>query len=205
MLPKKICFLIACILFFSQAPLAFSLHTPNPDSQTNKIATFAGGCFWCMQSDFDHVKGVVSTTAGYTGGTVANPTYEEVSAGNTGHVEAVEITYDPEKISYEQLLDIYFHNVDPTDNGGQFCDRGSQYRPVIFYHGNQQEQLAEAYKERLIHSKKISPVNVEILPAGPFYPAEEYHQKYYKKNPLRYRYYRYSCGRDKRLKKLWKQ
>jgi len=184
------CFILSLLFFF---------HTLSAD----KIATFASGCFWCTQHDFDHVYGVISTTAGYTGGTKANPSYEEVSKGNTGHVEAVQLTYDPEKISYEKLLDIYFHNVDPTDNQGQFCDRGNQYRPVIFYHDSEQKELAEAYKERLIQSKKIQPVLVEILPVGPFYPAEKYHQKYYEKRPLRYKFYRYSCGRDQRLRELW--
>lgn len=172
-------------------------------STQNEVAIFAGGCFWCVQHDFDHVKGVVSTTAGFTGGTVANPTYEEVSAGGTGHVEAVKVVYDPSKVSYEQLLDFYFHNIDPTTNKGQFCDIGSQYRPVIFYENESQKKLAEAYKQNLIDSKTVQPVLVDILPAKEFYPAEEYHQEYYQKNPIRYKFYRYNCGRDKRLKKLW--
>jgi peptide-methionine (S)-S-oxide reductase len=168
-----------------------------------QMATFAGGCFWCLQHDFDQVKGVISTRAGYTGGDVVNPTYEEVSAGGTGHVEAVQIVYDPSVVSYEDLLNVYFHNIDPTRDDGQFCDEGSQYRPVIFYHDQTQKQLAEKYKQELIDSKKIQPVLVQILPAHTFYPAEEYHQEYYRKNPIRYKFYRYNCGRDKRLKKLW--
>ena len=172
-------------------------------SDKNETATFAGGCFWCEQHDFDQVKGVVSTTSGYTGGHTENPTYKEVSAGGTGHVEAVQVVYDPSKVTYEQLLDYYFHNVDPTRDDGQFCDEGDQYRPVIFYHNDTQKMLAEKYKQNLIKSKKIQPVLVQILPAQKFYPAEEYHQEYYKKNPARYKFYRYNCGRDKRLKEIW--
>lgn len=169
----------------------------------SEMAIFAGGCFWCVQSDFDKVKGVISTTAGYTGGTKVDPTYEEVSAGGTGHVEAVQVTYDSTKVTYEQLLDFYFHNIDPTRNDGQFCDTGTQYRPVIFYLNNSQKEAAEAYRSRLLREGKIRPILVDILPAKTFYPAEEYHQKYSEKNPVRYTYYRYTCGRDKRLKQLW--
>lgn len=170
-------------------------------SQT-EVAIFAGGCFWCMESDFDKVPGVISTTSGYTGGTKVDPTYEEVSAGKTGHVESVQVVYDPSKVSYEELLNFYFHNIDPTRNDGQFCDEGSQYRPVIFYENVEQRRLAEQYKQNLIASKKVEPVLVDILPAKTFYPAEEYHQKYYKKNPIRYKFYRTTCGRDRRLKQL---
>jgi peptide-methionine (S)-S-oxide reductase len=169
----------------------------------DEIVTFAGGCFWCVQHDFDQVKGVVSTTAGYTGGTQVDPTYKEVSAGKTGHVEAVQVEYDPAKVSYQELLNFYFHNIDPTRDDGQFCDTGEQYRPVIFYHDENQKVLAEKYKQDLIDSKKIQLVLVQILPAQPFYPAEEYHQEYAQKNPIRYKFYRYNCGRDKRLKELW--
>jgi peptide-methionine (S)-S-oxide reductase len=174
-----------------------------PSQGKYDVATFAGGCFWCVQKDFDHVKGVISTTAGYTGGHKENPTYEEVSAGGTGHLESVQVVYDPQQVSYEKLLDFYFHNIDPTRDDGQFCDEGKQYRPVIFYHDENQKNLAEKYKQKLIDSKKVHPVLVEILPAKTFYPAEDYHQKYYIKNPLRYKFYRYNCGRDKRLKELW--
>lgn len=167
------------------------------------VATFAGGCFWCVQHDFDQVKGVVSTTAGFTGGTKVNPTYEEVSAGGTGHVESVQVVYDPSKVSYQELLNVYWHNIDPTRSDGQFCDLGSQYRPVIFYHNEMQKKLAEKYKQQLIDENRIRPIRVEILPAKTFYPAEEEHQKYYLKNPLRYKFYRYNCGRDKRLKQIW--
>lgn len=166
-------------------------------------ATFAGGCFWCVQADFDNVKGVTKTTAGYTGGDKVDSTYKEVSAGGTGHVEAVQIDYDPKVVTYDQLLDVYWHNIDPTRNNGQFCDNGSQYRPVIFYHNKTQKALAEAYKQRMIEEKKIQPILVEILPAKTFYPAEEYHQEYYKKNPVKYKFYRTTCGRDRRLRELW--
>ncbi len=167
-------------------------------------ATFAGGCFWCMEPPFDKVVGVVSTTAGYTGGSKKNPTYEEVSAGGTGHVEAVQIVYDPREVSYEKLLDTFWHNVDPTDAGGQFCDRGNQYRTIIFCHDETQKRLAERSKARLEQSKPFrQPIVTEIVPASDFYPAEAYHQDYYRKNPLRYKLYRYACGRDRRLDELW--
>jgi peptide-methionine (S)-S-oxide reductase len=172
-------------------------------SSKNQMAIFAGGCFWCVQHDFDQLKGVVSTTVGYTGGTTVNPTYKEVSAGQTGHVEAVQVIYDPGIISYEDLLNLYFHDIDPTRDNGQFCDLGRQYRPVIFYCNDTQKQLAEKYKQDLIDSKKFPSVLVQIAPAQKFYPAEEYHQEYYQKNPIRYKFYRYSCGRDKRLNELW--
>lgn len=167
------------------------------------MATFASGCFWCTQHDFDQVKGVVSTKSGYTGGEKENPTYEEVSAGGTGHVESVEVTYDPKIVSYQQLLDFYWVNVDPTRNDGQFCDKGNQYRPVIFYHNENQKELAEKSKNKLIADHKISPILVDILPAKTFYAAEEYHQEYHKKNPVRYNFYRYRCGRDARLQEIW--
>jgi peptide-methionine (S)-S-oxide reductase len=167
-------------------------------------AAFAGGCFWCMEHPFDELPGVVSVTSGYTGGTKNNPTYEEVSAGTTGHAESVEVVYDPSKISYEKLLDVYWHNVDPTVKDRQFCDVGHQYRTAIFYYDEHQKRLAEASKLTLEKSKPFpEPLVTEIVPASTFYPAEEYHQHYYKKNPLRYKYYRYGCGRDKRLKELW--
>ncbi|HQR46839.1 MAG TPA: peptide-methionine (S)-S-oxide reductase MsrA [Thermoanaerobaculia bacterium] len=167
-------------------------------------ATFAGGCFWCMEPPFEGLDGVVSVTSGYTGGTTRSPTYEEVSAGGTGHAESVQILYDPARIGYERLLDVFWHNVDPTDRGGQFCDRGSQYRPAIFVHDEEQRRLAEASKAALEKTKPFKgPVVVEIVPAGPFWPAEEYHQQYHRKNPIRYKYYRFRCGRDARLKELW--
>jgi peptide-methionine (S)-S-oxide reductase len=167
-------------------------------------ATFAGGCFWCMEPPFEALDGVISVTAGYTGGSKANPTYEEVSAGGTGHAESVEIVYDPTKVSYEKLLDVFWHNVDPTTADRQFCDKGRQYRTAIFYHDETQKRLAEESKQALERAKTLpGPIVTEIVAAGPFYPAEEYHQDYYKKNPVRYRYYRWGCGRDARLKEVW--
>ena len=167
-------------------------------------ATFAGGCFWCMEPPFDKVPGVFSTTSGYIGGTTKNPSYHEVSSGKTGHTEAVEIVYDPAKVSYADLLDIFWKNIDPVDAGGQFCDKGSQYRSGIYYHDEEQRRLAEESKKVLEQSKRLpGPIVTEIVKAPTFYRAEEYHQNYYEKNPLRYKYYRFGCGRDNRLEALW--
>ena len=173
-------------------------------SQPYEKATFAGGCFWCMESPFDRLPGVVSLTVGYTGGDVKNPTYEQVSAGGTGHAEAVEIVYDPRVIRYEKLLDIFWHNIDPTAVDRQFCDAGRQYRSAIFYHSETQKQAAQNSKAALERNKPFKgAVVTEIVPAGVFWRAEEYHQQYYRKNPLRYKFYRAGCGRDQRLKELW--
>ncbi len=167
-------------------------------------AIFAGGCFWCMEAPFDALPGVLDTTSGYTGGTVENPSYAEVSNGGTGHVEAVQVTYDPQIITYEKLLETFWHNVDPLDNGGQFCDRGSQYRSVIFYVDEVQHQAAERSKADL-EASGILPgtIATDILPATEFYPAEAYHQNYYQTHPIRYKVYRFGCGRDQRLAQLW--
>lgn len=168
------------------------------------VATFAGGCFWCMEPPFDKLDGVVSTVSGYMGGHRANPTYQQVSAGNTGHAEVVQVTFDPRKIDYAALLEVFWRNVDPLDAGGQFCDRGSQYRTGIFVHNAQQRALAEASRARLEQSgANFAKLVTNIADAGPFYPAEDYHQDYYVKNPLRYKFYRYRCGRDARLQELW--
>lgn len=180
------------------------MSTMEKATGTLEKATFAGGCFWCMEAPFDTLPGVVSVTAGYTGGTVKNPTYEQVSAGWTGHAESVQIVFDPSRTGYAKLLWIFWRNVDPTVKDRQFCDVGSQYRTAIFYHGEEQRMLAEKSREELLKNKPFQgPVVTEITAAGPFYPAEEYHQHYYKKNPVRYTYYRTSCGRDGRLKQLW--
>ena len=167
------------------------------------VATFAGGCFWCVESDFDHVPGVTETISGYTGGTVANPTYEQVSAGGTGHAESVEVYYDPRKVTYAQLLDYFWHHHDPLAKDRQFCDSGHQYRAAIFYHDEEQRKLAEESKKAV--QAKFAPrvVQTEIVKAGPFYKAEDYHQDYYEKNPIRYKFYRFNCGRDQRLEELW--
>lgn len=174
-----------------------------PAGATEK-ATFAGGCFWCMEAPFDKLEGVVSVTSGYTGGNKKNPTYEEVSAGGTGHAEAVQVVFDSQRISYARLLDVFWHNIDPTVRDRQFCDSGHQYRSAIFYHDEEQRRIALKSRELLEKNKPFrEPVVTEITAAGEFYPAEEYHQHYYRKNPLRYKYYRTACGRDKRLKELW--
>jgi peptide-methionine (S)-S-oxide reductase len=172
------------------------------EQQRSAIATFAGGCFWCVESDFDKVDGVISTTSGYTGGHTANPSYEQVSHGGTGHAEAVEIAYDPAKVSYKKLLDVFWHNIDPLAKDRQFCDHGDQYRSAIFYHDEEQRALAEASKAA-VEKRFEQPVATQIVPAGAFYKAEEYHQDYYKKNPIRYKFYRFNCGRDARLEELW--
>jgi len=192
------------LLMLSFAIVATLSFAPPSGSAESRKATFAGGCFWCMEPAFDSLKGVISVTSGYTGGEKLNPTYKEVSAGGTGHAEAVEIVYDPAAISYQKLLDTFWHNIDPIAVNRQFCDSGNQYRSAIFYHSDEQARLARASKIALEQSRRFSgPIATEITPAGRFYPAEEYHQKYYKKNPLRYKYYRSGCGRDKRLKELW--
>jgi len=176
---------------------------PNSAPKTAK-ATFAGGCFWCVESDFDKVPGVLSTTSGYTGGTVANPTYEQVSAKGTGHAEVVEIIYDPSKVSYETLLNKFWRSIDPTTKNRQFCDIGNPYRSGIFAHDAAQEAAARASLAGLEKTKPFKePIVTTIEKAGPFYMAEQYHQDYYKKNPVRYNYYRKSCGRDARLEQLW--
>lgn len=169
---------------------------------TRATATFAGGCFWCMEQPFDAVPGVISTTSGYTGGHTKNPTYEQVSGGGTGHTEAIAIVYDPSKVSYEKLLEVFWRNVDAVDGGGQFCDRGSQYRSAIFFHSEEQQREAESSKEEA--AKRLGQaIATEIVKAGPFYEAEGYHQDYYKKNPVRYKFYKWNCGREQRLDKLW--
>lgn len=167
-----------------------------------KVATFAGGCFWCMEPPFDALPGVISTTSGYTGGTTVNPSYEQVSAGGTGHAEAVQVTYDAQRISYGQLLEVYWRNIDPLAKDRQFCDVGRQYRSAIFYHTPAERDQAEATKLALERQRGWRVVT-EIVAAGPFYPAEAYHQDYYRKNPLRYKFYRNGCGRDRRLEELW--
>jgi len=167
-------------------------------------ATFAGGCFWCMEHPFDELPGVVSVTSGYTGGQKKNPNYREVSAGGTGHAEAVQVVYDPAKISYEKILAVFWHNIDPTVKDRQFCDSGNQYRSGVFYHTEDQRRAALKSKEALEKNKPFrEQIVTEITAATEFYPAEEYHQHYYKKNPLRYQYYRSGCGRDRRLGELW--
>ncbi|MEO1068287.1 MAG: peptide-methionine (S)-S-oxide reductase MsrA [Cyanobacteria bacterium J06638_6] len=179
--------------------------TEDAPTANQAIATFAGGCFWCMEKPFDELAGVISTTSGYTGGTVVDPTYYEVSAGGTGHVEAVQVVYDPAQVSYEKLLEVFWRNVDPVDNRGQFCDKGSQYQAKIFANTNKQRQLAEQSKQSLGAQAKFQrqPIVTAIESAQTFYPAEDYHQDYYLKHPLRYKVYRTGCGRDRRLAEVW--
>ena len=165
-------------------------------------ATFAGGCFWCVEADFDKVPGVISTTSGYTGGNVPNATYQQVSAGGTGHAEAVEVVYDPSKVSYEQLVDHFWRTIDPTVKDQQFCDHGDQYRTAIFYRTEQEKKLAEETKAK-VEAQLKTHVYTQIAPAGPFFKAEDYHQDYYLKNPTRYKFYRWNCGRDQRLEAIW--
>jgi peptide methionine sulfoxide reductase msrA/msrB len=174
------------------------------DTADTRSAVFAGGCFWCTESDFEKVDGVIDAISGYTGGHVMNPTYKQVSAGGTGHVESVKVIYDPAKVSYKELLNVFWHHVDPTDPGGQFVDRGSQYRSVIFYANQEEHRLAEASKKALAASGPFDkPIVTEILPLGTFYQAEAYHQNYYKKNPIRYHWYRSGSGRDRFLEMAW--
>ncbi len=186
---KKTALLLALPLLLAAAPVP------------REVATFAGGCFWCMEGPFDALPGVISVTVGYTGGRVKNPTYEQVSEGGTGHRESVQIVFDPTKISYAKLLDVFWRNIDPADNEGQFCDKGSQYRSALFYHDNVQKRLAEESKAAV--EKKLGRAYTDILPASEFWRAEEYHQHYYKKNPVRYHFYRFNCGRDQRLAAIW--
>ena len=190
--------LIACAF-----AIAASVAQAAPPANTAK-ATFAGGCFWCVESDFDKVPGVIATTSGYTGGSVANPSYEQVSGKHTGHAEAVQVLYDPAKVSYETLLQKYWHSIDPTTKDRQFCDVGNPYRTAIFVHDAAQEAAAKASLLALEKNKPFKePIVTTVETAGPFYPAEDYHQDYYIKNPVRYNYYRFACGRDARVKELW--
>jgi methionine-S-sulfoxide reductase len=198
-----------CILFlltgFVGADVAVSAQKGEMMMDENlRTATFAGGCFWCMEPPFDKLDGVVSTTSGYAGGTEENPTYKQVSAGKTGHAEAVQILFDPRKVSYERLLDVFWRQINPTTPDRQFVDVGSQYRTAIFYHDEIQRRLAEESKFAMEKSGRFgAPIVTEISPMSTFWPAEEYHQDYYKKNPIRYKYYRFRSGRDQYLEKIW--
>jgi len=202
--------LVAVLVALAALLLATSDTPPEgpaaPPAAGHKVAIFAGGCFWCMEPPFDSLPGVISTTSGYTGGSLANPSYEQVSSGGTGHRESVRVEYDPEQVGYPALLEVFWHNVDPTDSGGQFCDRGEQYTTAIFATSETQRKLAEASKQELEHSGQLEkPVVTPVLDASDFYPAEKYHQDYYKKNPVRYKFYRAGCGRDRVLERLWGQ
>jgi peptide-methionine (S)-S-oxide reductase len=189
--------LLSLVLVLAAAGFAAAQGAPG-----QAVATFAGGCFWCTESDFDHVPGVISTTSGYTGGKVANPSYEQVSAGRTGHAEAVEVVYDPSKVTYAKLLTYYWRTIDPTVQNAQFCDHGEQYRTAIFVRNEAERKLAEASKKKAEEELK-KPIYTQIVDAGPFYKAEDYHQDFYVKNPAKYKFYRWNCGRDQRLEQLW--
>jgi peptide-methionine (S)-S-oxide reductase len=204
MRPRLIPALAAAVALAAAGAALAQQETATMAKDGHAVATFAGGCFWCMEPPYDKLDGVLATTSGYAGGSTVNPTYQQVSAGGTGHAEVVQVTYDPAKVSYEQLLEVFWHNVDPLDAGGQFCDRGDSYRTGIFVHDEEQRRRAEASKQALDDSKRLTqPIVTEIVDAGPFYPAEDYHQDYYQKNPVRYKFYRWNCGRDQRLTELW--
>ena len=188
------------ILFFTIFTILAALGASAADGTAK--ATFAGGCFWCMEGPYDKIPGVESTVSGYAGGHVEDPTYEQVSSGGTGHAEVVQITYDPEMVDYATLLEVYWRNIDPFDGTGQFCDRGSSYRPAIFYHNEEQRRTARESR-KAIAERFENDIEVEIEALDEFYPAEQYHQNYYEKNPLRYKFYRTTCGRDGRLKEIW--
>ncbi len=206
---NKLVIVAALLLFACQSSEQIGQNTGSAqaspvDTKNLATATFAGGCFWCMEPPFEKLAGVVSVTSGYTGGRESNPTYEEVSAGVTGHAESVQIVYDSTQISYAQLLQVFWRNIDPLAVNRQFCDGGSQYRSAISYHNDEQRRLAEESQQKLEQIKKFDrPIATEIVAATVFYPAEEYHQDFYKKNPLRYKTYRAGCGRDRRLEELW--
>ena len=193
--------IIPIILVLALPLNIYAETTPAPRLET---AILAGGCFWCIEADYEKLDGVVEVISGYTGGHVENPTYKQVSAGRTGHIESVKVTYDADKISYAEILNFFWHHIDPTRDDGQFCDRGSQYRPAIFYETANQKEQAIASREKIEQTKPFAePLKVELIQASTFYPAEEYHQDYYQKNPLRYHFYRYNCGRDARVEQLW--
>jgi peptide-methionine (S)-S-oxide reductase len=184
------------------SPFAFGLALAAPLAAAEAVATFAGGCFWCMEPPYDKLDGVKTTVSGFMGGHVKDPSYDQVVRGGTGHAEVVQVTYDPEVVSYETLLAVYWRNVDPFDAGGQFCDRGASYRPEIFWHTESQREAAAVSKAEL-EERFDREIAVDVTAAGEFYPAEDYHQDYYEKNPVRYKFYRWNCGRDGRLQEVW--
>ena len=183
--------------------VAFAADTPPRKSADTATAIFAGGCFWCIEADFEKLPGVIGAESGYTAGKVANPTYRQVSAGGTGHTEAIRVSYDPAKVSYQQLVDYFWRHIDPTVRDRQFCDVGTQYRSGIYWRDEAERKIAEASRDALLKNGKLAQVHTEIAAASAFYPAEEYHQDYYKKNPIRYAFYRKSCGRDARVHEIW--
>ncbi|MGF1621176.1 MAG: peptide-methionine (S)-S-oxide reductase MsrA [Rhodomicrobiaceae bacterium] len=190
------------IVFALSLVVAAAAGAAHAQSDNRASAIFAGGCFWCMEPPYDETEGVMATISGYSGGDELDPTYEQVSAGTTGHIEVVKIEYDPSKVGYDKLLEIFWRNIDPLDASGQFCDKGPHYRSAIFYGNEEEKKLAEESKKK-IEEKLGKPVVTEILPEKTFYAAEDYHQDYYQKNPIRYKLYRYGCGRDARLEEVW--
>ena len=196
------CFLKTCLVAQTQRANQASEESKTQSDDALQTATFAGGCFWCMEPPYDKMPGVKSTISGYTGGRVENPTYEQVSSGHTGHAEAMQVTFDPKIVSYQELLSLYWHNVDPTQANGQFCDHGNQYRTAIFYHSEQQKALAMESK-RQVSQQLRGRIRTQIVEAKEFYPAEDYHQDYYLKNPTKYKFYRWKCGRDAQLERVW--
>lgn len=194
--------LLAALLLVLGAS-AGAAEQPAAKATTNRTAIFAGGCFWCSEADFEKLPGVIDAESGYTAGQTVNPTYQQVSTGGTGHTEAVRVTYDPQKVSYPQLVEFFWRTIDPTVKDRQFCDVGSQYRSGIYWQNEEERKVAESSRDALLASGKLPRIETELQAASTFYPAEEYHQNYYKKNPIRYAYYRSGCGRDLRLQQLW--
>jgi peptide-methionine (S)-S-oxide reductase len=194
---------VMCTLGLVASARAMAAGTTAVKTESTATALFAGGCFWCIEADFEKLPGVIGAESGYTAGTTSNPTYEQVSAGGTGHTEAVRVTYEPAKVSYAQLVDFFWKHTDPTVKDKQFCDSGNQYRSGIYWQNAAERKIAESSRDALLSSGKFKEIHTEIIAATTFYPAEEYHQDYYKKNPIRYAYYRKGCGRDARVRQLW--
>ena len=195
--------LMAALWLLAMGGWAGAADPPTGKKTEIRTAIFAGGCFWCIEADFEKLPGVLGAESGYTGGHTVNPSYEQVSAGNTGHTEAIRVSYDPQKVSYPQLLDYFWRHIDPTVKNRQFCDIGTQYRSGIYWQNEDERKAAESSRDALLASGRLPRIETEIAAATPFYPAEEYHQDYYKKNPIRYAYYRQGCGRDARVKQVW--
>lgn len=195
--------LMAALWLLAMGGWAGAADPPTGKKTEIRTAIFAGGCFWCIEADFEKLPGVLGAESGYTGGHTVNPSYEQVSAGNTGHTEAIRVSYDPQKVSYPQLLDYFWRHIDPTVKNRQFCDIGTQYRSGIYWQNEAERKAAESSRDALLASGRLPRIETEIAAATPFYPAEEYHQDYYRKNPIRYTYYRHGCGRDARVKQIW--
>jgi peptide-methionine (S)-S-oxide reductase len=194
---------VLALAWLATGRLALAADAVSAGADKTATAIFAGGCFWCTESDFEKLPGVIAAQSGYTGGTIANPTYEQVSAGATGHTEAVRVTYDPARVSYAKLVEYFWRTIDPTVKDRQFCDAGSQYRSAIYWQNEDERKIVEASRDALLASGKVKVIHTQVAPAMTFYPAEDYHQDYYKKNPIRYTYYRHGCGRDARLEEIW--